>query len=181
MLVAGLPGSNPMSTGVQTRSHPHVPVGTMGRKKDELPCPWVSHQGPDSGALFSPCLSGLAESLSARTRVAQDTGLGRPWGQPGGLDWLAGHTHQHAWQKPISSTCSVKTHFHRQERARKQAEMGARPAETPTVPLPGYGWQQRTRQPTDSSAQVSAELQAHTCARPDGRHVDLGSRETPLK
>lgn len=162
MLVAGLPGSNPVSTGVQTGSHPHVPVGTMGRKKDELPCPWVSQQGSDSEALFSPCLSGLAESLSARTTVAQDTGLGRPWGQPGGLDWLAGHTHQHAWQKSIS-TCSVKTYFHRQERARKQAEMGARPAETPTIPLPGYGWQQRTHQPTDSSACVCRAASPHVC------------------
>lgn len=83
-----------MSTGVQTGSHSHAPVGTTGSEKGELPCLWVGHQGSDSGALCAPCLSGLAEPLLPRNRVAQDTGLGRSWGQPRGLDWLAGHVHR---------------------------------------------------------------------------------------
>ena len=166
-----------MSTGVQTESHPHAPVGTTGSKKDERPCLWVSHQGPDSEVLFAPCLSGLAESLSPRSRVAQDTGLGRSWGQPRGLDWLAGHAHQTRGQNP-SPPRARKTYFHRKQRARKQAEMGARPAETPTAPSLGMD---SSKEPITPRTALPKCLQSRepTCAGPDGQRVDAGPGEPP--
>lgn len=135
-----------MSTGVQIRSHSRT-SGHHGQRKGRAALPVGGPPGPRQWGSVCTIMSGLAEPLLPRNRVAQDTGLGRSWGQPRGLDWLAGHVHQTRGRHP-SPPRALKTYFHREQRARKQAEMGARPAETPTVPLPGYGWQQRTHQPT---------------------------------
>ena len=123
-----------MSTGVQIRSHSRT-SGHHGQRKGRAALPVGGPPGPRQWGSVCTIMSGLAEPLLPRNRVAQDTGLGRSWGQPRGLDWLAGHVHQTRGRHP-SPPRALKTYFHREQRARKQAEMGARPAETPTVPLP---------------------------------------------